>query len=352
MGDNNRRIFGHMPDGTAVEEITLRDGALTCSAITYGGMLRALTVPDKNGDPVDVLLGMDGLEGCLHKKIGSMGALVGRYANRIGGAAFSLNGKEYRLAANNGVNHLHGGPKGFDKRVWTLEEAADNSVLFSIFSPDGDEGYPGALTVRARYTLADGALRIDYEAGCDADTVINLTNHAYFNLSGHASGPVLGQYIQMPGSRYTPTLPGSIPTGEIADVAGTPMDLRTAQPIGAHIDDDFEQLTLAGGYDHNWVVEGPAGQLNLAARAWSPDTGILMEVLTDQPGVQFYAGNAMGGCPAGKGGAPYDKRWGFCLETQHYPDSPHHENFPTTVLKAGETFKTSSVYRFGVAEGI
>lgn len=341
-----RTVFGTMPDGRAVEEIVLRDGALTCSVITYGGILRALTVPDKDGNPVDVLLGMDALKGYLDPANGCLGALVGRCANRIGGASFPLNGREYRLAANAGPNHLHGGPTGFYTRLWTAEEVTDNSVLLTLFSPDGDEGYPGNLRVRVRYTLADGALRIDYAAKCDADTIVNLTNHAYFNLSGHDSGPMTDQTIQIFAGRYTPTDAASIPTGEIASVEGTPMDLRQPVPIGAHIDDGFQQLTFAGGYDHNWVLDGGEDALHPAARAYSPRTGIALEVLTTLPGVQFYAANSLDGCPAGKGGAPYGRRWGFCLETQLFPDSPHHPNFPSAVLRAGEVWEHATVLRF------
>ena len=338
--------FGVMPDGTAVELYTLAAGALSCDVITFGGSLQSLRVPDRTGKPVDVLLGFDALEPYrTHGK--SLGALVGRYANRIGGAKFTLNGKAYPLAANDHeVNHLHGGRVGYNQRVWTVEESTDSSLTLSLFSPDGEEGYPGNLTVRVTYTLTEEGLTIRYQAECDRDTVCNLTNHAYFNLSGHGSGPVTDQLIQVLADRYTPTVPGSIPTGELAPVGGTPMDLRAFTPIGARIDEPFEQLQLAGGYDHNWAIPGWDGTLRTAARARSPKTGITMEVETDLPGVQFYAGNYLDGCPAGKGGAPYAKRWGFCLETQFYPDSPNHENFPSCVLRAGESFDHTAAFRF------
>ena len=338
--------FGVMPDGTAVELYTLNAGALSCNVITFGGSLQSLRVPDRTGKPVDVLLGFDALEPYrTHGK--SLGALVGRYANRIGGAKFTLNGQTYSLAANNnGVNHLHGGLVGFNQRVWTVEEAADRRLVLSLFSPDGEEGYPGNLTVRVTYTLTEEGLAIGYRAECDRDTVCNLTNHAYFNLAGHDSGPVLDQTIQLLADFYTPTDPLSIPTGEIAPVAGTPMDLRTPGPIGARIGEDFPQLLQAGGYDHNWIPGGEPGTLRPIARAFSEDSGISMEVLSTLPGVQFYTANYLDGCPAGKGGAPYANRWGFCLETQFYPDSPNHENFPSCVLRAGEVFDHTAVFRF------
>ena len=342
-----QKAFGTMPDGTPVEEITLQKGALSCSILTYGGAVRALTVPDREGNPVDVALGFDTLAD-YRKQDKYIGALVGRYANRIGGASFTLGGTEYRLAANNGPNHLHGGLAGFDKQVWKIEEQTDSALTLSLYSTDGQEGYPGNLDVRVTYTLTEEGLSIDYVAQCDRDTQCNLTNHTYFNLAGHASGPVTEQYIQLFATYYTPAVPGSIPTGEIAPVEGTPMDLRNGLPIGQRSDEDFPQLVMAGGYDHNWVIDGEAGTLRRAARAWCPETGIALEAWTTQPGVQFYAGNFLDGCPAGKGGAPYDKRWGFCLEAQHFPDSPHHANFPTTVLRAGEQYHERTEYRFSI----
>ncbi len=338
--------FGVMPDGTAIELYTLTAGVLSCGIITFGGSLQSLRVPDRAGKPVDVLLGFDALEAYrTHGK--SLGALVGRYANRIGGAKFTLNGRTYSLAANNnGVNHLHGGLMGFNKRVWTVEDASDHRLILSLFSPDGEEGYPGNLTVRVTYELTEEGLTIGYRAECDQDTVCNLTNHAYFNLSGHDSGPVLDQTIQLLADFYTPTDSLSIPTGEIAPVEGTPMDLRRAAPIGARIGEDFSQLLQAGGYDHNWIPNGEPGILRPIARASSPVTGISMEVLSTFPGVQFYTGNHLDGCPAGKDGVFYGNRWGFCLETQFYPDSPNHGNFPSSVLRAGEAFQHTAAFHF------
>ena len=342
-----KRLFGTMPDGTPVEQYTLTAGALSCEVLTFGGTLRSLRVPDRTGQVVDVLLGLDRLEDYLSQDK-FLGALVGRYANRIGGASFDLNGIHYPLGANDGVNHLHGGAEGYSRRIWTVKEAGEDFLVLTLFSPDGDEGYPGNLSVQVEYRLEETGLTIDYQATADRDTLCNLTSHAYFNLAGHDSGPISRQTIRIPADRYTPTDAGSIPTGELADVAGTPLDLREETPIGAHVDDDFPQLTLAGGYDHNWVLNGETGVLHPAATAYSPDTGLELQVLTTLPGIQFYSGNYLDGCPAGKGGAPYAKRWAFCLETQFFPARPPHPDFPSAVLKAGETWRHTTVYRFAV----
>lgn len=352
-----KKSFGVMPDGTPVEEYTLRAGALSCGVITYGGALRTLTVPDRKGNPVDVLLGFDTLEDYRNQDK-FLGALIGRVANRIGGKpfvmagkehsipTFVLNGWEYALAANDGPNHLHGGLAGFDKKVWTVEEAGEASLTLSLLSPHQQENYPGNLSVRVTYTLSEDGLKIDYFAKSDRDTLCNLTNHAYFNLSGHASGTVLGQTIQIFADQYTPTDDTSIPTGELADVSGTPMDLRKPKAIGEHVDDGFPQLKLAGGYDHNWALRGEIGTLHPAARAASPETGIVLDVETTLPGLQFYSGNYLDGSPAGKDGAPYAKRWGFCLETQFFPDAPNKPQFTNCLLRAGEAWQHTTVFRF------
>ena len=327
-----------------MEEVALACGPLSCRVLTYGGALRALTVPDRAGRPVDVALGFDSLEDYRNQDK-YLGALVGRYANRIGGSRFTLEGQEYSLRANDGANHLHGGPEGFDKQVWTVEEFGGSSAVLSLVSPDGEEGYPGTLSVQVTYSLEGGALTIGYRAVCDRDTVFNPTNHTYFNLSGHGSGSVEGQYIRLYASHYTPTVPGSIPTGEIAPVDGTPMDLRAVQPIGARIGDKFDQLAMAGGYDHNWVLD-PSRPSEEFALAWSPDTGISLHVSTDLPGVQFYTGNFVQGCPAGKGGAVYGNRHGFCLETQFFPDSPNHPEWGDVLLRPGRRYDYTTEYRF------
>ena len=347
--EENRRPFGQLPGGAPVDEITLRDGALACKIITYGGAVRSLTVPDRDGNPVDVVQGFDPLEDYLAQDK-HIGALVGRYANRIGGARFTLNGTEYTLAANDGENSLHGGNVGFDKRVWSVERLTDRAVVLSLVSPDGEEGYPGTLTAVVAYTLAFGGLDIEYRARCDKDTVCSITNHSYFNLSGHDSGPVTGQHIRIFSNHYTPAGPGLIPTGEIAPVKGTPMDLWDEQKIGARIDDPFEQLKMAGGFDNNWAVLNWDGTLRPVARVWSPDTGIMMEAATSLPGMQFYTGNFLAGCPAGKGGAAYGDRWGLCLEAQFFPDSPNKPGFPSCVLRAGEEYRHKTVYRFSTLD--
>ena len=342
------RPFGQM-EGREIPLLTLKNETMAVELLPFGAAVRSLWVPDKKGNPTDVVLGYESLEE-YRELDGCLGGTLGRCANRIGGARFTLNGMEYRLAANDGPNSLHGGRAGFDKQVWSVSELSKNRVTLSLDSPGGQEGYPGALSVRVTYTLARGALSIGYWAGHTGDTVFNPSSHTYFNLSGHHSGRVEGQYIRLNASRYTPTLPGSIPTGELAPVDATPMDLRTAQPIGARINEPFGQLTLAGGYDHNWVIDGWDRALRPAALAWSPETGISMEVSTTLPGVQFYTGNYLDGCPVGKGGAVYAARCGFCLETQFFPDTPNQPSFPSCVLRAGEDYNSRTVYRFGTLD--
>lgn len=345
MEQNNRTLFGRMPDGRAVEQVTLRAGRRTCQIITYGGAVRSLTVPDRNGRAVDVALGFDSLEAYLSQDK-YMGALIGRFANRIGGSRFTLNGREYPLYANEGANHLHGGRTGFDKQVWTVEQALADQLTLSLFSPDGQEGYPGDLTVRVTYRLTQSGLDIDYWARSERDTICGLTNHTYFNLSGHGSGTVDGHYIQIMASHYTPVDRELIPTGEIAPVRATPMDLRVPKRIGEAAVSGFPQLAWAGGYDHNWQIDGTPGSLRPAAHVFAADTGIRMEVWTTLPGIQFYTGNSLEGCPAGKGGARYGRRSGLCLEAQHFPDAPHHSQFPSAVLPQGVEYRHKTRYQF------
>ncbi len=327
------------------ECVRLENGGLSCEILTYGGALRCLNVPDRNGRSVDVVLGFDSLEDYM-EQTGFLGALIGRFGNRIGNAEFELDGKRYELFKNDGANHLHGGRRGFDKRIWKIEARDDTKLALSLVSEDGEEGYPGRLEVYVLYELKEDALEISYRAFSDADTLCNLTNHAYFNLSGHDSGTVEKQLIKINASHYTPTDAGLIPTGEIADVTGTPMDLREPVVIGERADLDFEALRFGGGFDHNYAIDGADGTLRLAAVAESRETGVVLETWTTLPGVQFYSGNGMAGLPKGKNGAPYDRRWGFCLETQVYPDAPHHANFPSALLKKGAEYRKKTVYRF------
>ncbi|MGE4276852.1 MAG: aldose epimerase family protein [Lawsonibacter sp.] len=335
MTQSFRRPFGITASGEPVELLALENGNLSCQILTFGAALRALTVPDRNGRGVDVVLGYDTLEE-YQTRGGYFGAVVGRYANRIAGGRFSLNGIAYTLAQNNGPNHLHGGIVGFSHRVWTVEEATDNRAVLTLESPDGEDGYPGHLRVKVTYQLEESALVIRYQAVSDRDTICNLTNHSYFNLSGQGSGPVLEQEIQICSDRYTPTDPDSIPTGAIQSVEGTPMDLRRFTPIGTYIDESFQQLEWAHGYDHNFVIEGDRSALHPAARARSPKTGIAMEVDTTMPGVQFYTANYVEEGCHGKEESRYGPRHAFCLETQFFPDSPNRPNFPSCVLYAGK----------------
>jgi aldose 1-epimerase len=343
--------FGTMADGTTVDAHTLKNAAgMEVTAIAYGGIITSLKVPDRNGTVGDVVLGFDHLEGYL-KGHPFFGAIVGRYGNRIGGATFTLDGQTYTLAKNNGPNHLHGGVKGFDKVLWKMAAiAGQNAIELTRTSPDGEEGYPGNLAVKVTYTLTDrNELIVDYEATTDKATPVNLTQHSYFNLAGEGSGDILGHEVTINADRYTPVDATLIPTGEIASVEGTPFDFRQATPIGARINADHPQLKAGGGYDHNWVLNRSGEGLQLAARVVEPKSGRTLEVRTLEPGVQFYAGNFLDGSITGKGGHVYGHRTGFCLETQHYPDSPNKPNFPSTILQPGQQYKTRTVFTFGVA---
>ena len=314
---------------------------------TLGCCLLNIFVPDGNGALSDVLLGYETLE-AMRKDTAYMGYLIGRFGNRIGGATFELNGKTYVLAKNDGENHLHGGMEGFNKKVWHAVEDGGELVL-RLVSPDGDEGYPGELRVTAAYSFDGQTLRIRYEAVCDQDTVINLTNHAYFNLSGPGCAGLSAHSIQIEADRFTEvSSTACIPTGRLLPVDGTPFDLRKMTKIadGLAAGENDEQMRFGGGYDHNFVINGWDGTLRLVAAVEDEGSGRRMEVYTDQPGIQFYGGNMIGGDVPGKCGAPYQKRQGFCLETQHFPDSIHHEGFPSCVLKKGETYKTVTEYRF------
>ena len=344
------RSFGTTDENQPVELYTLTNSRGSRVSITnYGGIVTSLWVPDRDGDLGDIVLGYDTLGQYLE---GSpyFGAIVGRYGNRIANGRFTLDGVEYSLAVNNGPNHLHGGIKGFDKVVWNAEpyvEPDEVGLRLDYTSPDGEEGYPGNLAVTVVYALTNrDELRVEYVAETDRATVVNLTHHGYFNLAGHASGDILRHELIIAADRFTPVDEGLIPIGELRDVAGTPMDFRAPFAIGERIDADDEQIRVGGGYDHNWVLNGDAGTLRFAARVSEPTTGRVLEVYTTEPGVQFYAGNFLDGSNVGKGGVPYARRSGFCLETQHYPDSPNRSEFPSTVLRPGERYESTTVYGF------
>jgi aldose 1-epimerase len=342
--------FGHTKDGTPVYLYTLRNTKGAEARIsTYGGLVISLKVPDRNGQFGDVVLGYDNLDGYL-KDTPYFGALIGRYGNRIAKGKFTLDGKQYTLAINNGPNALHGGLKGFDKVVWDATIRGSGygpSVALRYKSTDGEEGYPGNLSVTAVYTLTeDNALKLEYTATTDQDTVVNLTQHSYFNLAG--KGDILNHQVRMPADKFTPVDSTLIPTGELKLVDGTPFDFRTPTAIGARINQDDEQLKFGGGYDHNWVINKPMGQLGLMARVYEPTSGRVLEVLSTEPGLQFYTGNFLDGKITGKGGWVYQFRNGFCMEPQHYPDSPNQPNFPSVVLKPGQTYKNTIVFKFSV----
>ena len=340
--------FGNMPDGTKVEIYTLEEGAIKARVMTYGARLVSLEVPDRSGKVADIVLGYESLAGYTADPKSYFGAIVGRYGNRIAHATFTLDGKRYQLPANDGTNCLHGGIKGFDKLLWQGKEIP-HGVELTLVSKDGDQGFPGTLTARVRYTLEAHALKIEYFATTDKDTVLNLTNHSYFNLAGEGQGNILNHLVMIPADRYTPIDSSLIPTGELAPVAGTPLDFHHPTAIGARINDDNEQLKLAGGYDHNYVLNGKMGILQQAARVVEPTTGRVLTVETTQPGLQFYSGNFLDGTLHGKHGHVYSKHAGFCLETQHFPDSPNHPKFPTSELKPGQTYHEVTILGFSTA---
>ncbi|MBO0858025.1 MAG: galactose mutarotase [Chloracidobacterium sp.] len=341
--------FGKTKDGQSVEIYTLTNANGVEARITnYGGIIVSLKTPDRAGRLDDIVLGFDTLDEYL-KGNPFFGALAGRYANRIAKGRFTLNGVEYKLAVNNGENHLHGGIVGFDKVVWKARQVPTKdgvAIELTHLSKDGDEGYPGALSAKVVYTLTDkNELRIDYSATTDKDTVINLTNHSYFNLAGQGNSDILNHQLTINANSFTPVDSTLIPTGELRSVKGTPFDFTQPTAIGARLNQDDEQLKFAGGYDHNFVVNGQTGVLRLAAKVSEPTTGRVMEVLTSEPGVQFYTGNFLTEMK-GKAGKVYNKRYGFCLETQHFPDSPNKPDFPSTVLKKGGQYQTTTVFKF------
>jgi len=346
-----KQAFGKTDDGQQMDLYTLTNAKGMEVAITnFGGTIVSIKVPDKNGNIADVLLGYDDVSGYQGGKA-YFGATIGRYGNRIAKGKFTLDGKTYTLPQNDGVNTLHGGTKGFSQRVWTAKDVsspAGQALQLTYVSKDGEEGFPGNLSVKVVFTLANtNELKIDYSATTDKDTVLNLTNHSYFNLSGKGEGDILGTELTLHASKFTPVDATLIPTGELRAVKGTPFDFTKSTAIGARINQDDEQLKLAGGYDHNWVLDaGKTVALHLAAQAYDPTSGRELEVLTTEPGIQFYTGNFLDGSIHGKGGKVYNKHAAFCLETQHFPDSPNHPKFPTTELKPGQRYHTMTVFKF------
>ena len=345
--------FGQTEEGTPVQLYTLTNANGVEARVTnYGGIIVSLRVPDTQGQVEDIVLGYDSLASYLDETP-YFGAIIGRYGNRIDEAQFELDDTTYTLEANNGPNHLHGGAKGFDKVVWNAEPFEDErgtGLIFTYTSPDGEEGYPGTLNAKVTYLLTDdNELIFDYEATTDKATPVNLTQHTYFNLAGDGSGDILDHEMMINADTFTPVDSTLIPTGELRPVEGTPFDFRQPTPIGARIDEDNEQIRFGPGYDHNFVLKrenADADSLVLAARVTEPTSGRVMEVFTTEPGLQFYSGNFLDGTLTGKGGVAYAHRTGFCLETQHFPDSPNQPDFPSTILRPGETYRSRTVYKF------
>jgi aldose 1-epimerase len=345
-----KESFGKLADGTDVDSYTLTNkNGVQVKITNYGATVTSIKVPDRNGKFDDVVLGYDSIDGYLAKNP-HLGAVAGRYANRIAKGQFTLDGKTYTLAKNNGENHLHGGPKGFYQALWTatpVERGDGVAVMLKYLSKDGEENYPGNLDVTVTYTLTDrNELKIDYAATTDKDTILNLTNHSYFNLAGAGNGDILNHQLRINADQITPVDKTMIPTGDVKPVAGTPFDFSKLTPIGARINDPDEQLVIGKGYDHNFILKTSNTLSTPAVEVYEPTAGRVMEVFTDQPGVQLYTGNFLDGSITGKGGKVYNQRYGFCLETQHYPDSPNHPNFPTVVLKPGQQFASTTIFKF------
>ena len=352
---NQHGSFGKMPDGAAVEKYTLKNSqGVEAVVITYGGVLQSLLVPDKHGKLEDIVLGFDDVDGYINNGNVYFGATIGRFGNRIADGRFEIDGKSYQVPQNDGSNALHGGPEGFDKRVWTAKPADENGwvgVELSYVSPDGEMGFPGTLTTHVTYSLnEDNELRIQYRATTDKPTVLNLTNHSYFNLAGAGSPSVLDQVATLHASRYTPVTEKLIPTGELAEVKDTPMDFLQPTRFGAHIKDDHQQLkyaeSKAGGFDFNWVLDTDGDLSKLAAEVLDPESGRRLLMYTTEPGVQLYTGNFLDGSINGKGGKAYPHWSAFTLETQHYPDAPNQPDFPSTRLDPGETYTQTTIYKF------
>ena len=344
-----KELFGTLQNGENIYSYTLTNkNGMSATIINYGATVVKLKVPDKNSKIEDVILGYDSLSSYV-KGASFFGGIVGRYGNRIAKGKFTLDGKEYQLPINNGVNSLHGGTIGFNKRVWEAKEISGPALQLTYVSPDGEEGYPGTLTLSVTYSLTDNnGLKIDYIATTDKPTILNPTNHCYFNLTGDPNNTILYHVLMINADKFTPVDSTLIPTGQLEDVANTPLDFTKPTEIGKRINEDFQQLKFAGGYDHNWVLNNYNGSVREAATLYDSASGILLKVLTDQPGIQFYSGNFLDGKDRGKDGIYYKFRTGLCLECQHFPDSPNEKNFPSVVLRPGETYTQTTVYEFSV----
>lgn len=342
--------FNKEVDGKPVSLYTLtNDAGMVVQITNYGGKVVNLWTPDKAGNFGDIVLGFDNIDAYLNTSEIYFGALIGRYGNRIANGQFTIGEETYQLAQNNGQNALHGGVKGYNNVVWDAEQPDGQTLVLTYFSPDGEEGYPGNLNVKVQYHLtADNELKIEYWASTDKATPVNLTHHSFFNMKGAGEGTINDHVLQMNADAYTPVDAGLIPTGELAPVEGTPMDFRKPTVIGERIDADFEQLKFGNGYDHNWVLNPAADGLTFAAKVLEPASGRTMEVYTNEPGLQFYGGNFLDGTVTGKEGVPYVFRGAFCLETQHYPDSPNKPEFPSTILEPGDEYYSICIYKFGV----
>ncbi len=348
QGEVTKAAFGKTPEGKPVEIYTLKSAAVEARIMTYGARVVLVRTADKAGKVEDIVLGGAKIDDYFKGEDPHFGSIVGRYGNRISAGKFTIDGQSYQAPKNeHGKEMLHGGTVGFDAQVWTGREVPDG-VEMTLVSKDGDMGFPGTLTAHVTYTLKGSALHIDYRSTTDKPTVVNLTNHSYFNLAGEGSGPILDETLMLNADGFTPVNADLIPTGKIQPVAGTPFDFRTPMVIGSRIDVDNEQLRLAGGYDHNWVLQGQNGVMKLAAKVSDPRSGRTLTVTTTEPGVQFYTGNFLDGTHIGPSGKAYEKRGALCLETQHFPDSPNQPTFPSTLLRPGETRKSETVLTFGV----
>ncbi|MGE5812786.1 MAG: aldose epimerase family protein [Ignavibacteria bacterium] len=346
----DKKLFGTLPDGSKVYSYTLKNSlGMKAEIIEFGAIVRTLSVPDRSGKFSDIVLGYDDLSG-YENGSSYLGAIVGRYGNRIAKGKFTMDGKEYQLTVNSGTNHLHGGVKGFDKVLWKaepVENETDPALKLTYVSKDGEEGYPGTVTVTVTYTVTkDNELRIDYEGKTDKTTILNPTHHSYFNLTGDFTKKILDHELMIKADTLTPVDSNLIPSGELKKVGGTPFDFRKPEKIGARINEKDEQLRFGIGYDHNWVINDYSKNVRLSAAVYDPHSGRYMEVLTDQPGLQFYSGNFLDGSAKGKGGIFYEHRTGLCLEAQLFPDSPNKKNFPSAVLKPGEVYHQTTIYKF------